>query len=79
MMGKPVSQQKINLNDTSYTDNWITFFRINKPDKVLQDNLLRIMGDRKNGDYQMAYSSMFENSSNPEPVKIIDFIMSSHQ
>ena len=33
MMGKPVSQQKINLNDTSYTDNWITFFRINKPDK----------------------------------------------
>ena len=74
MMGKPVSQQKINLNDTSYTDNWITFFRINKPDKVLQDNLLAVLWETViNGDYQMAYSSMFENSSNPEPVKIIDF------
>jgi|GEM_PF-2014646 len=72
MLGKPVSQQKI--NDSSFKDNWITFFKINKPDKFLQDNLLAVLWETgKNGDYHMAYSSMFENSSKPEPVRIIDF------
>lgn len=74
MMGKPVSQQKIDLNDTSYNDKWITFFKINKPNKVLQGNLLAVLWETGiNGDYQMAYSSMFENSSKPEPVRIIAF------
>jgi len=74
MMGEPVSRQRINLSDSGFKDNWITFFKINKPDKVPQNNLLAVLWETgKNGDYQMAYSSMFENSSKPEPVRIIDF------
>lgn len=74
IMGEPVSQQRIIFSDSGLKDNWITFFKINKPDKVLQNNLLAVLWETgKNGDYQMAYSSMFENSSKPEPVRIIDF------
>ncbi|NLX64048.1 MAG: hypothetical protein GX022_04640 [Clostridiaceae bacterium] len=74
MIGEPVSQQRINFSDSGFEDNWITFFKINKPDKVPQNNLLAVLWETgKNGDYQMAYSSMFENSSKPELVRIIDF------
>ena len=74
MMGEPVSQQRINFSDSGFEDSWITFFKINKPDNVPQNNLLAVLWESgKNGDYQMAYSSMFENSSKPEPVRIIDF------
>ncbi|MGI6084097.1 MAG: hypothetical protein ACOYIF_01470 [Acetivibrionales bacterium] len=74
MIGKPISQQKIDLNDTDYKEKWVTFFKINKPDKVRQGNLLAVLWETgRNGDYQMAYSSMFENSSIPEPVRTIAF------
>jgi hypothetical protein len=71
LLGKPVSQQKISLNNIK--EQWLHFFKINKPGKV-QDNLLAVIWETGgNGEYEMAYSSLFENSSKPGPVGIVSF------
>lgn len=71
-MGKPVSQQMIKLGNADLYQ-WLHFFMINKPDQV-DDNLLAVIWKSGGGgDYEMAYSSLFENSNKPRPVVMIAF------
>jgi hypothetical protein len=71
-MGKPASQQLIKF-DNSDLHHWLYFFNINKPDKI-DDNLLAVIWNSgTSGSYEMAYSSLLENSNKPCPVAMISF------
>jgi len=71
-LGKPVSQQLIKF-DNSDLYQWLYFFNINKPDKI-DDNLLAVIwNSNTSGDYEMAYSSLLENSNKPCPITTITF------
>jgi len=71
-LGAPVSQQIINLNDEDPSP-WLNFFPISKPDQIGLHLLAVIWQAGKSGDYEMAYSSLFENSNKPCPVALIAF------
>lgn len=69
--GKPISQQPIKLSSNEESQ-WLNFFKINKPDR--SSNLLAVIYKyNTNGDYKVIYSSLFENSENPQPVSTITF------
>lgn len=70
-MGEPVSQQMISL-DKEELYQWLNFFRINKPDQV-DNNLLAVIWKSEGGGYEMAYSSLFENSNRPRPAEMLAF------
>jgi hypothetical protein len=71
-MGKPVSQQLIKF-DNSDLYQWLYFFNINKPDKIDDSLLAVIWNSNTNGNYEMAYSSLLENSNKPCPIAMITF------
>ena len=71
-LGDPVSQEKIKLSESDTTHS-LDYFKISKPDQT-GDNLLAVIWDSEyNGNYEMVYSSMFENSDEPGPVLMIYF------
>ncbi|NLU36319.1 MAG: hypothetical protein GXX01_04770 [Clostridiales bacterium] len=72
-LGDPVSQEKIKLSESDTTPQLLDYFKISKPDQT-GDNLLAVIWDSEyNGNYEMVYSSMFENSDEPGPVLMIYF------
>ncbi|MFZ7102409.1 MAG: hypothetical protein ACOWWO_07100 [Peptococcaceae bacterium] len=71
-LGQPISQQLLKLDHTDL-NQWLHFFKISKPDKI-NDNLLAVIWEAgRNGDYEMVYSSLFENSSKPCSAALIVF------
>ena len=71
-MGEPVSQQMLKFEEENIYQ-WLHFFKINKPYQKDNNLLAVIWSPINNGDFEMVYSSMFENSSRPLPVHIIGF------
>jgi len=72
-LGDPVLQETIKLSEQDANQQFLDYFKINKPDKT-GDNLLAVIWDsERNGRYEMAYSSLFENSNQPGPVLMIYF------
>jgi len=77
-INSPVAEQTISLNDSSSEENssrdyLISFFPIYKPNHKEQ-SLMTIMWKMDNdGNSEIIYSSLFENSDEPYPVSTIDF------
>ncbi|HHY78283.1 MAG TPA: hypothetical protein GX498_07250 [Clostridiales bacterium] len=71
-MGEPISKQMLKFEDENIYQ-WLHFFKINKPYHKDNNLLAVIWNPINNGDFEMVYSSMFENSSKPLPVHIIGF------
>ncbi|NLY42915.1 MAG: hypothetical protein GX066_02875 [Clostridiaceae bacterium] len=72
-LGKPVSQQMIKPDNKEGLYQWLNFFNINKPNQVENNLLAVIWKPGSSGDYEMAYSSLFENSNKPCPAYMIVF------
>ena len=72
MLGEPVSQEMIKLNESD-SGQLLDYFKINKPEQT-GDNLLAVIWDSEHeGRYEMAYSSLFEDTNQPGPILMIYF------
>lgn len=71
-LGEPVSQEMIKLNESD-SSQLLDYFKINKPEQT-GDSLLAVIWDSEHdGQYEMVYSSLFENSDQPGPILMIYF------
>ncbi len=71
-LGEPVLQEMIKLNESN-SSQLLDYFKINKPEQT-GDNLLAVIWDSEhNGSYEIAYSSLFEDSNQPGPILMIYF------
>lgn len=75
-IGVPISQQPIRFGDNS-TTKWVSFFRLDEPDRSKNSLLAVIWDSSPDGDYKMIYSSLLENCDIPHPVSVMDFPGSS--
>jgi hypothetical protein len=72
LLGEPVSQEMIKLNESD-SGQLLDYFKINKPEQT-GDNLLAVIWDSEHeGRYEMAYSSLFEDTNQPGPILMIYF------
>lgn len=71
-IGVPIAQQPVSLGDNS-TTKWVSFFRLDKPDRSKYSLLAVIWDSSPDGDYRMIYSSLLENCDIPHPVSVMDF------
>jgi len=71
-LGEPVSREMIEL-DNSEKSKWLYYFKFSKPDRV-SNNLLAVIWEHgKSGNYELIYSSVFENSNKPCKSSVISF------
>lgn len=76
--GVPIAQHPIKLGD-HYDTQWVSFFRLDKPDHN-RHNLLAVIWETNAADnYRMVYSSLLEDSDIPNPVSTLDFPESSNK
>ena len=72
-LGNPVSQEMIKLDESDASRQLVDYFKINKPNQG-GNNILAVVWDTEHdGNYEMIYSSLFEDSDQPGPVQMISF------
>lgn len=71
-IGEPVSQEMIEF-DNSEKSQWLYYFKFRKPDHA-NNNLLAVIWEYgRSGNYEIVYSSVFENSNKPCKSSVISF------